>query len=531
MFARQRDLRTIRVYDVQYAVMDARLIAAAAACVALAGAAPADAAAPFTATSGLFPAAPALPHGARNDNAEPGIAVDGRGAFFAVGNIHIVGGATHDTRGAGEPGVDIWRSLDHGRSYRWIASPFNTTPVTSGIGGFDADIAAARYPNTRGHHNVYAVSTALSSTALAMSDDGGGTWRLAPPGFVSVAPADRPWLVAEGACGLYLVYHQFSTDATAVTHLSTCSSDLQNAAGSPFAQLASFAGDPNPGESFGHPAVDDSPSSTHRGALYVPELGCALPNGLPYLVGRFEESAGECPTHLYLKVLRYNPASSSFSTRVAVPSIGGRIIPFWSSATAVDAAGRVYVVYHERHHAYLVSSGDGGNHWTRPTQVDRAPARAGAYPSIAAGRAGRLAITFFGADRRSAVDDVAVKGMGTPGDPKAAAWRVFVARSRDSGKHLAQRAVTRVIHRGAVCVNGTGCGLNDSRALLDLTATALDPATGIAGSAYTTDPDAAFFRVASGYTTAGELRKKPPPKPHHPRTRHRRPHRHRHTDR
>jgi hypothetical protein len=434
------------------------------------------------------------------------MAVDGRGAFFAIGNIHIAGGQTHDPRGAGEPGVDVWRSLDHGRTFRWVASPLSLASNTSGIGGFDADIAAARYPNARGHYNVYAVTTALSSTAMAMSDDGGATWRLAPPGFVSVAPADRPWLVAEGACGLYLVYHQYSTDATAVTHLNTCGADLQNAAGSPFAQLVSFAGDPNPGESFGHPAVDDSPASPRRGALYVPELGCALPNGLSYVVGRFEEGAGECPSQLYLKVLRYNPASNSFSTRVAVPSIGGRTIPFWSGGSAVDAAGRLYVVYHERHHAYLVSSGDGGNHWTKPARVDRGPARAGAYPSIAAGRAGRIAIAFFGADRRGAVDDIGA--MGSPGDRKSAAWRVFVARSVDGGKHLVQRTATRVIHRGAVCVNGVGCGLNDSRALLDLSATALDPATGIASSAYTTDPDANFFTVAAGYSTSRDLRPK-----------------------
>src|SRR6266550_4535236 len=184
----------------------------------------AAAAAPFTAKSGLFPAAPTLPHGARNDNAEPGIAVDGGGAFYAAANIQIVS-APNDTRSAGEPGIDVWRSADHGRTYRWVASPLNPTNFSSGIGGFDADIAAARYPNAHGRYNVYAVTTAVSSTALAMSEDSGSTWRLAPPGFVSVAPADRPWLVAEGACGLYLVYHQFDTDATAVTHLSTCASD------------------------------------------------------------------------------------------------------------------------------------------------------------------------------------------------------------------------------------------------------------------------------------------------------------------
>src|SRR2546423_11544413 len=243
---------------------------AAACTIALVCALPARGAgaAPFSVKSGLFPPAPTLPAGSRNDNSEPGIAVDGAGAFYSVANINIAA-APNDPRSAGEPGVDVWRSVDRGRTYKWVASPLNPVQFASGIGGFDADIAAARYRNSKGRYNVYAVTTALSSTALAMSDDSGSTWRLAAPGFVSVAPADRPWLVAEGSCGLYLVYHQFDTDATAVTHLSTCASDLQTALGSPFAQLASFAADPNPGESFGHPGIDDTPSSPHHGALYV----------------------------------------------------------------------------------------------------------------------------------------------------------------------------------------------------------------------------------------------------------------------
>ena len=44
---------------------------------------------PFAARSGLFPAAPNLPAGSRNDNAEPGVAVDGGGAFYAAANINV----------------------------------------------------------------------------------------------------------------------------------------------------------------------------------------------------------------------------------------------------------------------------------------------------------------------------------------------------------------------------------------------------------------------------------------------------------
>src|SRR5690349_25124507 len=110
--------------------------------LASACAAPACAAPPFTAKSGLFPPAPTLTPGSRNDNAEPGIAVDGGGAFYAAANINIA--TPNDSRSAGEPGVDVWRSTTHGRSYKWVASPLNPAPFASGIGGFDADVAAAR---------------------------------------------------------------------------------------------------------------------------------------------------------------------------------------------------------------------------------------------------------------------------------------------------------------------------------------------------------------------------------------------------
>src|ERR671927_282665 len=146
-----------------------RLSGCLALCV-LALATPAAAAPTFAVKAGLFPPAPTLAAGSRNDNAEPGIAVDGAGAFYAAANI---GGfdPAHDSRGAGESGIDIWRSLDRGRTYKWVAAPFNAMSHAPGVGGLDADIAAARYPNAQHRYNVYAVTTAFASLAPPPSDD------------------------------------------------------------------------------------------------------------------------------------------------------------------------------------------------------------------------------------------------------------------------------------------------------------------------------------------------------------------------
>src|SRR4051812_6669530 len=124
--------------------------------MALSCASSAHAATPFSVRSGLFPPAPTLAAGSRNDDAEPGIAVDGGGAFYSAANINVAN-AQNDPRSAGEPGIDVWRSRDHGRSYRWVASPLNPARFASGIGGVGADHAAARPPDSQGRHQAHPV--------------------------------------------------------------------------------------------------------------------------------------------------------------------------------------------------------------------------------------------------------------------------------------------------------------------------------------------------------------------------------------
>src|SRR3954471_9691480 len=128
--------------------------AAVVCAMALSCASAAHAGTPFSVRSGLFPPAPTLPAGSRNDNAEPGIAVDGAGAFYTAANINVAN-AQNDPRSAGEPGIDVWRSGDHGRTYRWVASPLNPVRFASGIGGFDGDNAPGRQPHPQGPHHSY----------------------------------------------------------------------------------------------------------------------------------------------------------------------------------------------------------------------------------------------------------------------------------------------------------------------------------------------------------------------------------------
>src|SRR5947209_14238248 len=112
-----------------------RLAILCAATMAAVTAAPAHG---FSVQSGLFPPSP-VTQGGRNQNAEPGMTVDGGGTFFAAGNISGFNPRQEPRGGTVASGIDIWRSTDGARSFRWVGSPFNVVNRLPGLGGDDVD--------------------------------------------------------------------------------------------------------------------------------------------------------------------------------------------------------------------------------------------------------------------------------------------------------------------------------------------------------------------------------------------------------
>jgi len=472
-------------------------LASVAVALALAAVAPADSPPPATTfTEGRpLPAAP-ISGLQRNGNYEPGIAADGAGTFW-------IGAAPHPSRsndarrfGGVVSGADIWTSGDGGRTYRWITDPFRILgPGRPEPAGEDTDIAAAPQPNATGHHNVYAVSLWGIASSLATSQDGGRSW-LANPLGGRVPLNDRPWVAADGRCAVYVVYHQFNlltelvpvdlplatdTDAPIVDRYDLC--DLEgNSTGvalDPVNEtvLALGATSLGSGNTFGKPAVDNGTDSPFRQSLYVPLMSCGYTSAAQY-------AQNGCPTNRTVVSVAISRDRGRTFIQRRVTSFAPFIHPVWALNVAVDRAGRVYLTWFDNHHAFLSVSSDGGRTWGSPQQVDQAPSLAAAYPTIAAGAPGHVAIAWYGTDRAGDVNST--RTMGSPGAATSATWAVFVAKSGDGGTTFAQRQATGTIHTGAVCTRGGACEAA-SRGLFDDFGIAMSPTTGLVSIAYTSD--------------------------------------------
>jgi hypothetical protein len=125
-----------------------------------------------TFSTAMLPAAPGLglPH---NEDAEPGMAVDGGGTIWVASDVEPY--AVDDPRAQSTgvlSGSDIWKSTDGGQSYQWVAAPFNQAGSTqTGLGGEDTDLSAAPVANSNGCYDVWAASLWVGSTNLAVSED------------------------------------------------------------------------------------------------------------------------------------------------------------------------------------------------------------------------------------------------------------------------------------------------------------------------------------------------------------------------
>lgn len=429
-------------------------------------------------TAGQFeqvvpPAAPVagLPH---NNGFEPNVAVDGFGRIWATAGISV--DDTRDPRATAQylTGADVWRSVDGGRSYQWIAAPFNTAEKMPGLAGLDVDIAVAPERNSSGHFTVYVASGWVPGVALAYSTDSGATWAVRH--INNVALADRPWLTATGACGIFITYkHQPSND-TLVNRFDLCN-PLGVAIGSALNPVTSTSvmleGTVGLSNRAGKPVVAPD-GSAGADTLYVPMLNCVLPDAAHY-VANLSTGNNECPEQGAVDVAISRDNGLTFAN-VRIAPIGRGRVPVWGVSAAVDAAGVVYVTWFDDLDAFVASSSDSGQSWSRATRLNRAGAAA--YPVAAAGRPGQVAVAWYGTNQRVDANDATAQGMGRAGSDDGAAWYLYVARSADGGGSWRVQRVGRPLHRGALCTWGTVCAGNGDRNLSDNLGAAMSPTTG-----------------------------------------------------
>ena len=430
-----------------------------------------------------------------NEDVEPGIAVDGAGTVWIGSNIDPnTSGDPRKSPGAGLlTGEDLWRSTDGGRTFQWVADPYGANGANSfGLGGEDSDATAAREPNSNGKYNVYGVSLYLAASTLAYSQDGGATFQLLQLG--GVPAQDRPWVSADGPCTVYLTYHQLPLFLPVVNTYDVCSATTAASTPvptiSPVSQTNLFEQNSAPGltNGFNKPMVDLWPSSPHRHNLYVPMEACNLQSPMDYLNNTVTtaEQLPTCPSgvNTEVEVATSTDGGASFTTSVVAQNSNGEV-QVWPTSIATAPDGSVYVAWSDNHTAFTSVSHDAGATWSAPHQVNQAPVATTAYPTVAVGPDGHVDIAYYGTNRVGDTNDRTA--LGTPGDPKGANWRLYLARSYDGGGTYTQQKLTGVIHTGELCTQGSACKADGDRNLYDDFGVVVSPTTGLTSIAFDTD--------------------------------------------
>lgn len=435
-----------------------------------------------TFVTGALPPAPGLGL-TTNQDAEPGMGVDGDGIVWISSDIEPYAADDPRSQQTGVlSGSDVWKSTDGGQSFQWVAAPFQQVQADqAGAGGEDTDVAVAPEKNSTGHYNVYVASLWVGSTSLAVSQDGGATWTVIPVNGEPVQ--DRPWLSADGPCVVYVTYHAIAPYDTVVDKMDFCNPANQGigSAVDP-TQTTTFVGNIAPGLSnrFGKPVVDNSPDSPHRHRIYVPMMGCDASTEPP--------AANEVPIGCTTEAKVFVGVSDDGVTYTnhVVANTGAKDVYIWPDTVATDAAGNVYVGWFDGQHSFLSTSSDGGTTWSPSVPVNSGPAVSTAYPTVAAGPSGHVAVAYYGTDRDAKTNNESV--MKLPNTDGAAQWHLYWAESTDSGATFTQSTVTGVLHTGVLCTSGGGCdATNGDRNLLDDFGMVISPTTGLASITFDND--------------------------------------------
>jgi hypothetical protein len=458
--------------------------------------------------TGVLPPAPGSGT-AINQDAEPGLAVDPSGTFWAVSDILPY--ATDDTRRFEGlfTGADVWKSTDDGATWQWVADPIAPVATqTWGLGGEDSDITVAPVKNSRGFYNIYVTSLWIGATDLVVSPDGGATW--IEYQLAGIPYQDRPWMAATGPCTVYVSYHQIGSYDILVDRYDVCTAGRPGPTGTataldPIGSTDAFLGAIEPGltNRHGKLVVDTSPTSPFQGNVYQPLDICRddLSPGHPVI----QSSGGLCETKTEVMVAVSTDGGQTFKD-YTVTETGSQHLYIWPVTMAVDSAGNVYTAWFDTGVAYLNVSHDGGKTWSPSVRINQTGSAV--YPTVAADGAGEVFVAWYGTTKAGDPNDPSV--MGLPNKKISARWYVYAARSDDYGQTFSITVASDVVHTGVLCPLGGGCATSaGDRNLLDDFGVQISPVTGLASVVFSNDqPDGTAGRTHTDF--AKEL---PPPCP------------------
>ncbi len=338
---------------------------------------------------------------------EPRVAVD------PMGNIY--GAAIQ-----GIPaGTDTWKSMDGGNTWTYLGQPDGAQAAAAagvrgvGLGGGDEDIAIG----SSGIVNV--TSLWLGSATESVSSNGGSTW-IPNPLSTDIPGDDRQWIATDGPNTVYLTYKQLGAALAGTESIVALKSTNGGIAFTQVALVTTPLMGVQPGDQ-GNITVDPN-----NHAVYTVFIGAQ--SNQVYLAKSTDGGK------TWILKLVFQAGSGSLAN--VFPNV------------AVDSASNVYVAYSDGTNIHLTVSSDGGANWTTPVRVnDGADSKTALAPWVVAGSAGKVNVTWWGTSSSSNMD------------PNAQ-WKVFMAQSQNMLARVptfSEAAATGIMHKGAICVNGTGC--------------------------------------------------------------------------
>ena len=454
---------------------------------------------------------------------EPSIITDPLGDVFVSGPQGIPAGA------GGGVGVGFWASHNGGATFG------TAQRIGSQAGGGDSDLLFSKGA-------VYVADLEAAAAQVCKSVDRGATFNgIGPapdPGHCTTinggqtGPSDdREWLTGAPDGTLYLTYHEFvSAQPVAYRSDNGGLDGFSNACGPLVSDPAieqNIPTDVTGGTLVSKPVTDAA------GNLYVifttttqDQNAAATAQGQPS--GTFSQ--------IYLAVSKDKCQSfTDYTVFDGEGKYGVNKVQFGDifNDLAIDGAGNLYTVAagfvntpSNTSSLYLLSSRDGGQHWTAPRNIGPAGSAYMMPAAVTGPRAGQLAVGYFRT----------INGVTDP-NSTSAKWTYSVAESGDATSATPTFSSSEPLagadfHNGDICNLGILCTSGD-RSLADFTSAAIDPSgcplfsfagnpTGSAGNNdstntfnYVARQTAGCFSTSSGQGGSSPTGVHKKPKPHH----------------
>lgn len=321
-------------------------------------------------------------------------------------------------------GSDVYRSIDEGRTWEFMANPSSPVP------NFDPDLAVDA------DGNVWESRLWLGCAAVAVSQDDGETWS-SNPAVCPLAGGDRQYVVPTTAGEAYLYFHQlpsFHQTATKTTDYGRTWIPT------------------GPVEFPDHFILANGGSGWGGGGFWNQATGSVFFT-FSYSHSGGADSLGGVSGAGY-SVTRDGGLSW---TAAQAAQLEGRQLGLGLVTGAADDAGNVYLTWGEALGdgggdlaIFVAASQDDGATWGEKVRVDNGTGSK-VFPVVAAGEAGKVAVAYYEGSEAAFPDDM----QGT--------WNVTLAYTGDffgNATFLRGQMTSAPVKEGPICISGTSCTAN-----------------------------------------------------------------------